>query len=346
VNITEITRRDFLKLAGAIGAGTVLELYKPLIAEVFAQAAANNVKLIWLQGQSDTGCTISLLQGEHPDLYDAVMRLNVNIAFHPTIMVASGEGAASVLKTVEPDVLVIEGSIPTGDKKHACIVGYAGGEELVLEDVLKDLAAKTKVGIVAVGECAAFGGIPAAQPNPTNAKSVSEVLGKTVINIPGCPAHPDWVLLTLASILLGVMPDLDALGRPAAFFGKTIHDECPRRGMYDAGKYAEELSGDGCLINLGCKGPVTLADCASRLWNNGTNMCTQGGAPCIGCTHPEFPDKVSPFYVRTEETPDFYTHEFFKYFTGAVTAGLAGYVGLDLINRRRKGKEEEEGGKE
>ncbi|MBI5253453.1 MAG: hydrogenase small subunit [Euryarchaeota archaeon] len=323
-----------------MGASTVLELYKPQIAEVFAQAADKGVKLVWLQGQSDSGCTVSLIQGTHPDLYDAVLKLNVNIMFHPTIMVPSGEEAASVLQTITPDVLVVEGSIPTGEKKHACVVGEVGGREIILEDCLKDLAAKTKVAVVAVGNCAAFGGIPAGKPNPTNAKSVSGVLGKTVVNIPGCPAHPDWVLLTLASVLIGVMPTLDALGRPTAFFGVKLHDECPRRGFYDAGKYAENLSDEGCLINLGCRGPVTLADCASRKWNGGMNMCTNAGAPCIGCTHPEFPDKVSPFYVRTEALPDFYTHEFFKYFTGAVTAGLAGYVALDAVNRRRKAKEE------
>ncbi|MDP2754523.1 MAG: twin-arginine translocation signal domain-containing protein, partial [Nitrospirota bacterium] len=79
-----INRRNFLKLAGAVGAGTFLDIYGSSIAQAIEQAGEKGVKLIWLQGQSDTGCTVSLLQGTHPDIYDAIMKLNVDIRFHPT----------------------------------------------------------------------------------------------------------------------------------------------------------------------------------------------------------------------------------------------------------------------
>ena len=39
-------------------------------------------------------------------------------------------------------------------------------------------------------------------------------IDKPVINIPGCPAHPDWVLLTVGAIILGkikIPGDLDTL---------------------------------------------------------------------------------------------------------------------------------------
>jgi hydrogenase small subunit len=161
---------------------------------------------------------------------------------------------------------------------------------------VEQLGEKAKY-IVAVGTCAAYGGISAAMPNPTQAKSVSQVLpGKTVVNIPGCPAHPDWVLLTLATVLGGTVPQLDAQGRPVAFFGPSVHEDCPRRIAYDNNVFAQNPSEPGCLLKLGCRGTKTNADCAKRKWNGGTNYCIDSGAPCQGCTEPGFPDAFSPLY--------------------------------------------------
>ncbi|MFC2010247.1 iron hydrogenase, partial [Chloroflexota bacterium] len=89
--------------------------------------------------------------------------------------------------------------------------------------------------------------------------------------------------------------EVDDLARPVAFYGGLIHDNCPRRAYFDEGKFAKKLSEPYCLFELGCKGPVTHADCPVRLWNSGTNWCVGSGSPCIGCAEPGFPDEVSPF---------------------------------------------------
>jgi hydrogenase small subunit len=91
---------------------------------------------------------------------------------------------------------------------------------------------------------------------------------------------------------------LDEHRRPKAFFGTLIHENCPRRAYYDERKFAKKLSDPGCLYELGCKGPVTYADCPIRLWNNGVNWCVGSGAPCMGCVEPGFPDLVSPLYEK------------------------------------------------
>jgi hydrogenase small subunit len=131
--------------------------------------------------------------------------------------------------------------------------------------------------------------------------------GLPVINIPGCPVHPDWLLLTLAAIILGKggLIELDRYNRPTVFFppDHTIHENCPRRGFYDIGQLDTEFGEGHCLWKLGCKGPIVHADCALRLWNAGQNMCTQAGSPCIGCVEPGFPDAMSPFYVEIEKIP-------------------------------------------
>ncbi|MFN2302818.1 MAG: oxidoreductase, partial [Anaerolineales bacterium] len=124
-----------------------------------------------------------------------------------------------------------------------------------------------------------------------------------LVNIPGCPPHPDWFVGTIATILLSGLPkpeDLDELGRPKAFYGQTIHENCPRRAYYDENKFAKKFGDPGCNYELGCRGPITHADCPVRLWNNKVNWCVGCGATCIGCTEPGFFD-ISPLYEKTSE---------------------------------------------
>ena len=131
-----------------------------------------------------------------------------------------------------------------------------------------------------------------------------------VININGCPAHPDWVFLTIGAIALGKIrvPDdlpevLDRWHRPKVFFppDHTVHDNCPRRGYYDRGEFETTVGGPKCLWKLGCKGPYSHADCATRHWNGHLTFCPQAGSPCIGCVQPGFPDSTRPFFVEIED---------------------------------------------
>ena len=318
LDILKLDRRTFLKVAATVGATAFLGTYKMPIAKAIAEADRN---VVWLHGSECTGCTVSFLNAEHPDVIQAVTKLNVMIQYHETLMAQQGlfvDGAAvenaalnanyaleQFLDSGKPFILVVEGCVPQGPDGTGDYCKIAGKPFL---DEVKHVAEKALI-TVAIGTCAAYGGVPATPPNPTDTAGLqflkttkggvlgagyTSKAGLPVINIPGCPAHPDWVLLTLAAAILDKVPAdfLDRYQRPKPFFppAHTIHENCPRRGFYDIGELDTEYAGGKCLWKLGCRASVTHSDCPLRLWNDGHNMCTQAGAPCIGCVEPTFPE--------------------------------------------------------
>lgn len=163
--------------------------------------------------------------------------------------------------------------------------------------------------------------------------------------MPGCPAHPDWTLLTLASLLQGFNPELDSLGRPTAFFSSYIHDNCPRRGAYDRGEMAKTFDDPtGCYWDLGRKGPITQAACAKTKWNSGLSFCTQGGPMCWGCMHPSFPDPPSsPFFLSVDDPRSFLgltVDQYAEIVAGAAAIALAAHLTRKVVNSRSKEEKE------
>ena len=302
-----LTRRQFLKICG--GAGAAFSLSRALIPEIVAaleKAVAGNPPVLWIQGAMCTGCSTSLLNTVHPNIAEVLLNI-IRLKFHGTVMAASGDMAfeylwESAAKHYGKYFLVVEGAVETVNQGKCCLTGEREGKEVPFTELTKYLA-KGAAAVISVGQCAAFGGIPAAQPNPTSAMGVANFLKdneiKTpVVNVPGCPAHPDWVVGTLAHALMFGIPELDSDGRPTLFYGTLLHDNCPYRSYYEERKFAKSFGEVGCRVELGCKGPETYSDCWKRGWNGNVNWCVQN-AICIGCTQPGFPDNFSPLYVKT-----------------------------------------------
>lgn len=279
-----------------------------------AKPAVQEYPAIWLQGAGCSGCSVSVLNAVGPTIGQLVLDelapgKHVSVRFHPTIMAATGNLAVEIMLSAEtgtePFLLVLEGAVPTriGD-----IAGCGpDGKELDFTEHFVELAAKA-MAVIAIGDCAAFGGIPASGPNLAGCKSARAVMAEhgvttPLINLGGCPPHPDWFTQTVASVLLYGLPDpaaLDADLRPKWFYGALIHENCPRRPYFDAGKFAKVFGDPGCLYELGCKGPFTYADCPRRKFNNGVNWCIDAGSPCHGCAESEFPNLGPGLYRKID----------------------------------------------
>ncbi|AZR72947.1 [NiFe] hydrogenase small subunit HydA [Anoxybacter fermentans] len=292
-----ITRREFLKWAATSAAALGLSQLDLLrLEKVLADSSAPPV--IWIQGASCSGCAISLLNVTDPTTVDDVLLNHISLKYHPNLSAVAGHMAMEKIEYEMIDkmgqfILVVEGSVPTSANGKYCIVGEkTDGTPWTMYQAVQDLAAKAKY-VIAAGTCAAFGGIPGGNPNPTSVVHLDEIVEKNkVVNLPACPVHPTHLVKVILELISTGMPALDGEGRPKAFFSRKLHSNCPRRGTSRAKKIGEF----GCMNGLGCNGPNTYIDCPLVKWNNGVNWCIGSNHPCIGCAYPGFPDAVSPFY--------------------------------------------------
>jgi hydrogenase small subunit len=292
-----VSRRDFLKFCGLSAAAVGLSTSELGLLEK-ALASPSGPSVIWLQGSGCTGCSESFLNRistTAPTTAADVLINNINLVYHPNLMSLAGQDAVAQAEAAYNTggyLLAVEGGIPTAFGGRACYAWTYNEQEVTFESAVRTLADKA-AGILCIGTCAAWGGIPAAPPNPTGVMGVKELTGKNTINIPGCPTHPDWIVWAVVQLLTNKPIALDSFGRPTQFFSATVHDLCPRNGGTKATKIGVDNT---CLMDLGCRGPATMANCPQQKWNNQVNWCVDANAPCIGCTEPGFPG-TNPFYA-------------------------------------------------
>jgi len=302
----EVNRRDFLKVCTMAAAAVGLPASA---AEKMAQRAALPKKpsVVWLQFQECTGCTETLLRTGYPTAAELILDL-VSLDYSETLMAAAGHQAEAALREAMKEnagkyVCVVEGAIPTKDGGIYCKVG-----DRTALDIVKEVAGQAGA-VIAIGSCASWGGIPSADPNPTGAVGVKDVIqGKPLVTIPGCPANPYNLLGTVLQFAtFGTLPALDEKLRPKFAYGRVIHDDCPRRPHFDAGRFCTRYGDEGsrqgwCLYKLGCKGPRTHANCSLLHYGDVIGAWPIGiGAQCFGCTEKELAFRVPLFQTVEPE---------------------------------------------
>ncbi|MGY6275000.1 NADH-quinone oxidoreductase subunit B family protein [Methylomonas sp. MgM2] len=277
--------------------------------------------LLWLQTGSCGGDTMSILCADSPSVEELMIEYDIDILWQPSLSIKPMRDFDQLIDAIIEDrqaldILCVEGSIITGPYGSGMYDPYRKGSKM---NLIRQLAEKAEY-LVAMGTCAAYGGVHAAPPNPTDClglqfdKDIAGGLlpaewrsrkGLPVVNVSGCPAHPNAMTKTLAMLASGLPLALDHLNRPKDFFNTTVHQGCTRTEYHEYDVEDTEFGGKACMFfNLGCQGPLTMAICNSELWN-GRSSKTRAGVPCFGCTSPNFPmnqdlfctEKIGPIPV-------------------------------------------------
>ena len=268
------------------------------------------VNVLWLQGGACSGNTMSFLNADEPNVVDLIVDFGLNVLWHPSLGLEMGENAQKIFNDCVSgktplDIFVFEGSVIEGPNGTGRFDMFA---DRPMKDWVDDLTKAASI-VVAIGDCACFGGIPAMAPNPSDSTGLqfhrqakggylgndfTAKSGLPVINIPGCPAHPDWITQIIVALATGRTGDiaLDDLHRPQTFFKSFVHNGCTRNSFFEfkqsTVKFGEGTR-TGCLFSeFGCRGPLTHGPCNRILWNRQSSK-TRAGMPCLGCTEPEFP---------------------------------------------------------
>lgn len=275
----------------------------------------NRLNLVWLHSGGCGGCSMSLLNAENPSLYELLEQAGINLLWHPSLSETCGSDLISLFEELitgkqRLDILCLEGSVikgPNGTGKFHML----GGTDIPMFEWIEKLANAANH-VVAVGNCAAYGGITSAGDNIIEAIGLqyegkqsggllgtdwSSKSGMPTINIAGCPTHPGWVTDSLMLLANGKMTNeqLDEYKRPRLYTDHLVHHGCPRNEFYEFKASAEKASDQGCMMeNMGCLGTQARADCNVRPWN-GNGSCLKGGYACINCTSPDFEEPGHAF---------------------------------------------------
>jgi hydrogenase small subunit len=340
-----ISRRDFLKFCSVMTGALALPMrYTTQIVRALEQTT--RPALVWLEFQDCAGNTESALRASHPSFADIVLEL-LSWNYHETVMVPSGKAAEkSLYDTVSSEkgkyLAVVEGSIPLANGGAYCTIGGRSAIDIATEVCTNAYAT------IAVGTCAAFGGIPAAAGGVTGAVGVSDAVpGLKLINLSACPMNGANLAATIVHWLtFKELPATDSLNRPLFAHGDRIHDDCPRRAHYDAGEFVQEWGDEGhrlgwCLYKMGCKGPATSYNCPRIQWNDGTNWPIGVGHGCVGCAQPNFWDTMTPFYRTLPSVPGFgveTTAEEIGIGVAAAVAGLTAVHAVGSVVRTQRAK--------
>lgn len=313
-----LTRREFIKICSASVAGLgVSQILHPAVAgAISGSLGGSRPPVLWIKGLACGSCTSALLDSSHPTIADLMFKV-MSLEFHPALMAAEGASALDHMFGVAKEykgrfILALEGAVPLAAGGRYAVAGETGGREWTVRELVADLAPKAAV-TMAVGTCASYGGMAAAKGGTAEAVGLgdfmrAEKIKTPLVNVPGCSPHPDWIVGSLASTIdlfsrqsgrraaEELAASLDPYQRPLDFYAASVHEGCPHLPEYKNRRMSASLASvTGCRHSLGCRGPRTMADCATRRWNGGVNWCVEN-AVCTGCVEPGFPDAMSPFY--------------------------------------------------
>ena len=270
----DYTRRDVLRLMGATAAGAAMLGAMGRVTHALS-TREDPPALIWFnEGASDLNL-LTLMGQEVPGFLELVlthwdMRSHPSLFLAPDAIPPSRGAPILVMETIPP----IPANTPTDGA-----VGTA----------FQELVGQARA-VLLVGTDACYGGLSVDLERVKALDAMCKTLRTPVVRLPGVPVPPHHIVGILGHLEFFGFPRLDALGRPEVFYGETICAGCERRTDFETGRHARNFGEEGCLIKLGCRGPLTYNSCARVRWNGGENWCVGAGGPCTGCSEPGYPD--------------------------------------------------------
>ena len=242
--------------------------------------------VVWFSAITCNGNTHSLLSA-NSNRFELFLN-SFNLIYHPSLTI--DKSLEEILNQKEKiDFLLIEGAI-SSNKDFFTIC-----EDSTFNHLNK-LASKSNY-IIAVGSCASYGGIHAKFAQNSDVLGINEAINKEIlktlkheiINLTGCPVHPEWILQTLFTLKIYGKIAIDEVGRPKELYGTLAHHGCTRNEYFEWKVEGDFGQKEGCLFyDQGCRAPMTHSSCNKILWND-INSKTRAGMPCIGCTELDFP---------------------------------------------------------
>ena len=234
-------------------------------------------KIIWIDGIGCNGCSHSFF-----NLSNIEILLNkIELLYHPLLDTPD-------FRIQKCDILIIEGALKEAKKFDSDLIS-----------IIEKLFIKAKK-VIAVGSCSSFGGM-FGEGIIFNKEKEGYFYNckEKVINLPGCPIHPEWLSYTIEMIINNKPILLDEENRPKEIYAYTSHSGCIRNEYFDWKVDAKEFGRkEGCLFYIqGCQGPFTHSNCNKILWNE-VNSKPRVGTPCFGCTERNFP-KENLFHTDT-----------------------------------------------
>jgi Ni,Fe-hydrogenase I small subunit len=226
--------------------------------------------LLWIECGSCNGESMAILGAEGPgktgdNLSDFLTGEQVRLLWHPSLSETTPKEAAEIIDRIlageeELTILCVEGSIINGPHGTGMYDTFDGRPK---RDIIRELCAQAEY-VIAMGACAAFGGIPAAAPNPTESCGLQftneqpggllvpgwrSKAGLPAINISGCPADAKTMIKTMSMTLGGAPLELDKFNRPATV-GPCLSDGANKRCG------TAEKVGYSCVGCIGAKFPL------------------------------------------------------------------------------------------
>lgn len=271
-----------------------------------------SMTLFWIQGGGCGGDSMSMLNMEWPNIIELTRLGEIEILWHPSFSNGSAASYCTLLDNIlsgkqSLDILCVEGAVVRGPGGTGMYDTFKGKPK---KDLIAGLARRANF-VIAMGTCASFGGIGADGDIEATGLQFSKdkkggFLGETflsksglpVINLPGCPCHPEVISGTLMAILSSRPIPLDQYNSPDQWYGLLVHQGCARNEYHEYQVEEEDFGKRGCLFfHMGCRGPLTHGPCNKLLWNSRSSKTTVG-VPCFGCTHPNFPQPYPFFHTR------------------------------------------------